>query len=593
MLTKLLFICKKYYIIPMKSFRRRMFMLHELSIRNLAVIEEASVQFHNGFHVLTGETGAGKSILIDALSLVVGGRGSSDMVRYGCEKSEVEAMFDLSFEHPVWSKLSALGIQHDANEMLIVRRELSSTGKSSSRVNGQLVTITMLREIGESLVNIHGQHEHQSLLKNEQHLEWLDMYGGASLLNNKKAYAQQYEQLLLIRSQLHELENTSRHNVQMHDLYLFQIEEISAAKLKPGEDEELLEQRKMLMYAEKRTSSVKEAYGHLNDGQGLEALSRAINRLTDIVSYDESALAPMLEQLQTAYYGAEDVMYQLRSYRDGIETDPEQLTNVEDRLDLIRTLKRKYGESIEEIIAYLAKITDERDKMENRDERLQQLKDQEEAEYKQAYALAEKLSILRKKAAIKLSNEIKDQLTGLQMGAAKFEVEINHALQDAEERIRLSATGLDHAVFMMSTNPGEPLKPLHKVASGGEMSRIMLALKSIFAQIDQIPVLIFDEVDTGVSGRAAQAIAEKLSSLAENCQVFSISHLPQVACMADHHYEIRKQFVGERTYTSVTQLIGDERINELARMLGGVEITEKTKHHAQEMLDLALGLKGA
>jgi len=568
-------------------------MLHELSIRNLAVIEEANVQFHKRFHVLTGETGAGKSIMIDALSLVVGGRGSSDMVRYGCDKAEVEALFDLPSEHPVWQRLVNLGIQHDSSEMLIVRRELTATGKSSSRVNGQLVTITMLREIGESLVNIHGQHEHQSLLKSEQHLEWLDMYGGAELLSVKRQYHVQYEQLLLVRSQLHELENTSRHNVHMQDLYAFQIDEIGSAQLKTGEDEELLEQRKMLMYAEKRSSSVNEAYGLLNDGQGLDAISRAISRLTDIVSYDEAALAPMLEQLQSAFYTAEDVMYQLRGYRDGIEADPQQLQFVEDRLDFIRSLKRKYGETIEEIHAYLEKITEERDKLENRDELLEQLKAQEASVYSAAYQLAQKLSELRKKAAQQLSGEIKEHLTQLQMGAANFEVNLQSMPYDDTSIVRLSATGIDHAVFMMSTNPGEPLKPLHKVASGGEMSRIMLALKTIFAAIDQIPVLVFDEVDTGVSGRAAQAIAEKLSKLAKDCQVFSITHLPQVACMADHHYEIKKQFVGERTYTSVAELTDELRINELARMLGGVEITEKTKHHAQEMLDLAIGLKGA
>jgi len=568
-------------------------MLHELSIRNLAVIEEANVQFHKGFHVLTGETGAGKSIMIDALSLVVGGRGSSDMVRYGCDRTEVEALFDLPTDHPVWQRLSALGIQHDSSEMLIVRRELTASGKSSSRVNGQLVTITMLREIGESLVNIHGQHEHQSLLKSEQHLEWLDMYGGAELLSVKRQYQEQYERLLLVRSQLHELDNTSRHNVHMQDLYAFQVEEITAAKLKPGEDEELLEQRKMLMYAEKRSSSVNEAYGLLNDGQGLDAISRAISRLTDIVSYDETALSPMLEQLQSAFYTAEDVMYQLRSYRDGIESDPQQLQYVEDRLDLIRSLKRKYGETIEEIQTYLEKITEERDKLENREELLEQLKAQEAEIYADAYQVAQKLSALRQEAGQQLSGEIKEHLKQLQMGAANFEVNLQTLPKDETSYVRLSATGIDHAVFMMSTNPGEPLKPLHKVASGGEMSRIMLALKTIFAAIDQIPVLVFDEVDTGVSGRAAQAIAEKLSKLARDCQVFSITHLPQVACMADHHYEIRKQFVGERTYTSVVELTDELRINELARMLGGVEITEKTKHHAQEMLDLAIGLKGA
>jgi len=568
-------------------------MLRELSIRNLAVIEEANVEFQQGFHVLTGETGAGKSILIDALSLVVGGRGSADMVRYRCDKAEVEAMFDLDKDHPVWNKLSNLGIQYDVEEMLVVRRELTATGKSSSRVNGQLVTITMLREIGETLVNIHGQHEHQSLLKSEQHLEWLDMYGGHKLIAVRQQYQQRYEELLLVRSQLHELENTSRHNVQMQDLYLFQIEEISNAALKIGEDELLAEQRQLLLYAEKRMSSINEAYELLHSDRALDVLRRSISKLSDIVNYDQEALLPMLEQLQAAFYGAEDVMFQLRGYRDGIESDPEQLQIVEDRLDLIRTLKRKYGETIEDILSYLNKITLEVDKMENRDERLEELKQLEEQTYHAAMIVAEELSALRQEAALSLSEAIKTELTQLQMGAALFEVAISSASSEQQERVKLSGTGLNQAVFMMSTNPGEPVKPLHKVASGGEMSRIMLALKAIFSKIDQIPVLIFDEVDTGVSGRAAQAIAEKLSTLANGCQVFSITHLPQVACMADHHYEIKKQFIEERTFTSVTKLVEGHRINELARMLGGVEITDKTKHHAQEMLDLAYRLKGA
>ena len=568
-------------------------MLHELSIRNLAVIEEAQVNFHQGFHVLTGETGAGKSILIDALSLVVGGRGSADMVRYGTEKAEVEALFDLSTEHPVWSKLAHLGLDYDSSEMLVVRRELTSTGKSSSRVNGQLVTITMLKEIGETLVNIHGQHEHQSLLKSEQHLEWLDMYGGQALAETKQHYHACYEQLLLVRSQLHELENSTRVNEQMKDLYTFQIEEIQSAKLVVGEDDELAEQRTLLMYAEKRTNAANEAYIALHDENGLQSINEAIKKITDILKYDEQALHPILEQLQNAYYTAEDAMYSLRTYRDEVESDPEQLQIVEDRLDLIRSLKRKYGETIEDILGYYNKIVEELDKMENRDEHLAKLQAQETRLYTQAYEQALVLSELRKNAAIQLAEEITTELKQLQMGASLFEVSLEQAKVVEGERARLSAAGLDLAVFMMSTNPGEPLKPLHKVASGGEMSRIMLALKAIFAKLDQIPVLIFDEVDTGVSGRAAQAIAEKLSSLAHNCQVFSITHLPQVACMADHHYEIRKQVRDSRTYTSVTELKEEARINELARMLGGVEITDKTRHHAQEMLDMALSLKGA
>lgn len=570
-------------------------MLRELSIRNLAVIEEIHVAFHNGFHVLTGETGAGKSILIDALSLIVGGRGSADMVRYGCDKAEMEAMFDLPHNHPVWSQLERLGVQHRPEEMLVIRRELSAQGKSSCRVNGQLVTITMLREIGEYLVNIHGQHEHQSLLRTDQHLEWLDLFGGDLLLERREQYKQVYGQLSQVRQSLRDVEDTSRQNVQMLDLYRFQIEEISSAKLKPGEDEELAEERRKLMYAGKRMDAATDAYDLLYGDKGLDALSRAITKLNDIQNYDPAVLGPLVEQLQSAYYQAEDVAFQLRDYRDDIESDPERLAFVEDRLDLINGLKRKYGETIPDILAYLEQTINERDKIENRDEMLAQLKEKEEALFKQTLELARELSKLRQHASERLADAVQTELRQLQMPSARFQVSLDNKTEEGSPALRakLHANGMDDAVFMLSTNPGEPVKPLNKIASGGEMSRIMLALKSIFAEIDQIPTLIFDEVDTGVSGRAAQAIAEKLSSLSSKCQVFSITHLPQVACMSDHHFEIKKKVHNDRTSTSVTELTREMRIEELARMLGGVEVTEKTKHHAQEMLDLAHGLKGA
>lgn len=570
-------------------------MLRELSIRNLAVIEEVNVTFHHGFHVLTGETGAGKSILIDALSLVVGGRGSADMVRYGCDKAEMEAMFDMAPAHPVWQVLSKLGVNAFQEEMLVIRRELSSHGKSTSRVNGQLVTMTMLREIGECLVNIHGQHEHQSLLRTEQHLEWLDLFAGDLLIERKEQYRVVYGQLQQARASLRELENSARQNVQMLDLYRFQIEEISSAKLKPQEDELLAEQRRKLMYAGKRMDAAADAYSLLYGDKGLDAISKAISRLTDIQSYDSAKLSPLLEQLQSAFYQAEDAAFQLRDYRDGIESDPELLSQVDDRLDLINGLKRKYGETIPDILAYLEKTTIARDNIENRDQLLEELRAEEMRLYSEALELAKELSKLRSHASTKLSEAIEKELGQLQMPAAKFRVQLEQPVrQSAEDAVvRLHTNGMDEAVFMLSTNPGEPLKPLSKIASGGEMSRIMLALKSIFAEIDQVPVLIFDEVDTGVSGRAAQAIAEKMSQLASKCQVFSITHLPQVACMADHHYEIRKQVIGARTSTSVMELVGSVRIEELARMLGGVEVTEKTRHHAQEMLDLAHRQKGA
>jgi DNA repair protein RecN (Recombination protein N) len=570
-------------------------MLRELSIRNLAVIEEVNVAFHHGFHVLTGETGAGKSILIDALSLVVGGRGSADMVRYGCDKAEMEGMFDLPQVHPVWAVLQRLGVKASAEEMLVIRRELSAQGKSSSRVNGQLVTMTMLREIGECLVNIHGQHEHQSLLRSEQHLEWLDLFAGDLLIERKQQYGHVFGELQQARTSLKDIEVSTRQNEQMLDLYRFQIEEISAAKLKAGEDEWLAEERRKLMCAGKRMDAVSEAYELLYGGQGLDAISKAVSKLTDIQGYDSAVLSPLLEQLQSAFYQAEDAAFQLRSYQEGIESDPGLLAEVDDRLNMINNLKRKYGETIPDILAYLDKIIMERDKIENRDQLLEQLQAQEAKLYKEALALAQELSKLREHASATLSSSIEKELGQLQMSAAKFGVQLEQTSSAASQngRVKLHATGMDEAIFMLSSNPGEPMKPLSKIASGGEMSRIMLAMKSIFAEIDQVPVLIFDEVDTGVSGRAAQAIAEKLSKLAAKCQVFSITHLPQVACMADHHYEIRKQVVSARTSTSVAELSDHIRIEELARMLGGVEVTEKTRHHAQEMLDLAYKQKGA
>ncbi|MUT66762.1 DNA repair protein RecN [Paenibacillus sp. NEAU-GSW1] len=571
-------------------------MLREMSIRNLAVIEEVNVSFHHGFHVLTGETGAGKSIIIDALSLIVGGRGSADMVRYGCDKAEMEAMFDLHRNHPVWRVLDKLGVHASADEMLVIRRELTSQGKSSSRVNGQLVTMTMLREIGECLVNIHGQHEHQSLLRTEQHLEWLDMFAGDLLIERKQAYRAVFHELQKTRSSLRELEESTRQNVQMLDLYRFQIEEITNAQLKPGEDEKLAEEKRKLQYAGKRMDSVSDAYSYLTGGKGIDALNKAITKLMDIQTFDPGRISPLLEQLQSAYYQAEDAAFQLRDYRDSIDSDPEQLAFIDDRLDLINSLKRKYGETIPDILAYLKRTSLERDKIENRDDYLDKLRKEERVLYERAVELAAELSQLRTHAAKRLSESIESELVQLQMNKAIFCVQLDRIGQHEsveEAKISLNGNGMDEAVFMMSTNPGEPLKPLSKIASGGEMSRIMLALKSIFAEIDQIPVLIFDEVDTGVSGRAAQAIAEKMSQLSMRCQIFSITHLPQVACMADHHYEISKQVVGQRTCTSVTKLSLQTRIEELARMLGGVEVTEKTRHHAQEMLDLANRQKGA
>lgn len=561
-------------------------MLRELSIRNLAVIEQASVTFHEGFHVLTGETGAGKSIVIDALALAAGGRGSADMIRHGSDRASIEAVFDLPDTHPVWEALHNLGIDADPADSLVIRRELHAQGKSAARINGQLVTLGMLKEAGEYLVNLHGQHEHQSLLKTDRHLEWLDQFAGEAIREEKAAYERLYQEYQQVLSEKKALEEKSRQAMQMLDLYKFQLEEIDAARLKPGEDEALADERRKLANAEKLAEAVSEAYELIYGAKGLSALGKAISRLQDMVKVDPQALQPLVEQLQSAYYTAEDAAFQLRDYRDGIEFNPQRLAEVEERLDLLFQFKRKYGETVEDILAYRDKIQTEAENLEHRDERLRELGEREQALHEELLQRAQRLSGIRRETGQVLARAVVRELEELQMPHAVFEVKL--------EQGGLTAAGMDTAEFLMSTNPGEPPKPLAKIASGGEMSRVMLALKAIFAKIDRIPVLVFDEVDAGVSGRAAQAVADKLSRLARECQVFAITHLPQVACMADHQYEVRKEVNDNgRTVTLVRELTGDERVEELARLLGGVEVTEKTRHHAQEMLVLADRRKNA
>ncbi|MCD1260697.1 DNA repair protein RecN [Paenibacillus athensensis] len=568
-------------------------MLTELSIRNLAVIEQVHIRFKMGFHVLTGETGAGKSIIIDALSLIVGGRGSAELVRYGCDKAEIEALFELPAEHPVWSTLAGLGIAADPAEHLVIRREITAAGKSSSRINGQLVNLTMLRGAGDWLVNIHGQHEHQSLLKIDEHVHWLDLFGEAEIRGAKAAYHASYDAYVKLQKELRELQETSKQSLHMLDLYRFQIEELSSAALKPGEDETLSDEKRKLANAEKLYQNANDAYELLYGGnRALDTAGKALSRLQDIAALDPSRLQPLLEQAQSAYYQLEDAAFQLRDYRDDIEFNPLRLDEIEQRLDLLSSLRRKYGESIPDMLAYLEQILRETDLIENKDEHIRKLEDALRLEEQRLGAAAAELSALRRQVAERLAAAIETELRDLQMERTMFRVQLQRTADERGievegSRVRFGRSGVDQVEFLMAPNPGEPLRGLSRIASGGELSRIMLAMKTIFARIDQIPVLVFDEVDTGVSGRAAQAIAEKLSVLSRSCQVFSITHLPQVACMADVHFAIHKEVDRERTYTRVTDLDEQGRIAELARMLGGVEVTETTLHHAGEMLNLA------
>lgn len=568
-------------------------MLKELSIKNLAVVEAVRLSFRKGFHVLTGETGAGKSIIIDALSLIAGGRGSSELVRYGEDKAEIEALFEVPAGHPVWETLTSLGIESGDDDVLIIRREINAQGKSVSRINGQLVNLTMLKAAGEWLVNIHGQHEHQSLLKAEAHINWLDLFGGPEIGQAKDAYQQAYDEFSSLAKQLEELRDSEKHTLQTQDLYRFQLEEISEAGLKPEEDESLLEEKRKLTSAEKLYQNANDAYEALNGtGKGLDWVRKASRCLQDIASYDHAVLQPLTEQVQSAFYQLEDAAFQLRDYRDQIEFNPSRIDQIEQRLDLIASLRRKYGDSVADILAYFQTIQDELESLDHKEEKLQELETRWTIVRGDLAKYATRLSDLRKLAGEKLAGEIERELRSLHMERTQFRVSINRTedsrgIPIGDSLVKISRSGCDQVEFLIAPNPGEPLRGLGKIASGGELSRIMLAMKSIFAKMDRIPVLIFDEVDTGVSGRAAQAIAEKMALLSSGCQVFSITHLPQVACMADVHFLISKAVEGERTFTRVQDLDEQARAAELARMLGGVEITETTLHHAKEMLALA------
>lgn len=566
-------------------------MLLELTIRNLAIIKQVTISFRKGLNILTGETGAGKSIIIDALGLLLGERSSTDFVRYGEKRAEVEGLFELHAGHPAIQICAGFGVQADQDGMLVVRRDISAQGKSIIRINGQLVTLAMLRELGPWLVTVHGQHDAHALLQADKHITWLDAYGEQQLNTAKKEYDALFQAYRKARSDLERMAKNEREMMQRVDLLSYQFREIEEASLQPGEDEKLLSQRKKWAHSEKVYAGMQAAYRALNgDQRGLDWLGHAMSELERVQQYDES-IGPIVEAVQTAYYQVEDVVHQLRQFGDRYDFDPVRLADVERRLDMIQTLKRKYGKSIDEILEYAAAIQDELEEIEHYDDRLQQLQGKLcELEADLAVEAME-LSMIRQECARRLSAAIEQQLKELHMERARFAIEVRQIVGDngieiEGNRYQVDENGMDHVEFMISPNPGEPLRPLAKIASGGELSRVMLAIKTILADTEQVGTLIFDEVDTGVSGRAAQAIAEKLARVGMNRQVLCITHLPQVASLADAHYYINKEMNDQETATSVVLLTDEERVLELARMLGGAAVTEKTAEHAREMIDL-------
>ncbi len=559
-------------------------MLVELHVTNFALIDRLDLTFGAGLNILTGETGAGKSIIIDALGLALGGRAGADLVRTGAAKATVEAVFDLAHApDEVRRRLADAGLDgEDEEDTLLVTRELARAGgKSQCRINGRLMPVAVLKEIAEGLVDVHGQHEHQSLLAADRHVDILDNWGGKDALALRQSVAALFTEVNALKREREQLRTDARERARMLDLYRFQQEELEGAKLRPGEEEELAADRSRLANSEKLSAAAGDAYATLSGAErgagALDALNAALAAVEHAAALDEN-LSPLAETLGSAVSYAEDAARALRVYQESVEFNPERLEEIESRLDLIRTLKRKYGETLEEIIAYGEELTAKLDALENSEAREEELTAAIAKSEEKLNAAAARLTKARRKASENFAAGIARELADLGMAATQFEVSI--------EPQPTTSKGADRVEFLLSPNPGEPLRPLAKIASGGEMSRIMLAMKSVLARTGAIPTMIFDEIDVGVGGRTAQTIGDKLEALAQGAQIMCITHLPQIASRAGTHFFIEKQVHEGRTTVSVAPLDSEGRIEEIARMLGGSRRSEAVVQHAREMLSV-------
>ncbi len=561
-------------------------MLRELNIKNFAIIDQLRVEFARGLNVFTGETGAGKSIIVDALNLALGERASADLIRTGCQEAVVEAAFELNPDSAaaIASMLSDQGIEMNSGEDLIVRRVLSASGKNKVYINGSLANLTTLSMLGESLADIHGQHEHQSLLSLERQMDMLDSFGGFRALRDVMAEA--YGQLQDARKELREREAGERDRAQREDMLRFQKNEIEAAMLRAGEDEELANEQKLLANAEKLAGFSRAADEALysSDNSVMAGLKKAMTSLREIAAIDDR-LVPVLELCETGRAQIEEAAREVSVYADRVEFDPGRLEQIGDRIDLIRKLKKKYGSTVEEIMEYGGKAAAELERMEKSTEEIERLTKAIQSMRAEMTAKAQELTKKRRSAARELEKKVEAELSYLGMKRAAFTVKIiQEPGDDTLDGHKLGPRGVDRTEFLISPNPGEEPKSLAKIASGGELSRIMLALKTILVEGDGIPTLVFDEVDAGIGGAIAEEVGKKLSRVAARRQVFCITHLPQIASMATSHYGVSKSVKKERTSTDVRLLDKKERIDEIARMLGGKTITEATLTHAEEMI---------
>jgi len=555
-------------------------MLKALSIKNIAVIENVNIDFSEGFNILTGETGAGKSIIIDSLNMIKGERISKNIIRNGEERAKVDAVFDISDELSAWL-YDEFGIEAEGE--LLISREITADGKGNVRINGTPVLISMLKSIGEKLINIHGQHDNTSLLSPKTHIHFLDSYGGKEIADALEIYKKYHFEYKEIKSEIEKIDLDEQEALRRSEMLKYQIEEIDMSSLVIGEDEELEARKAILENALKIATSTNKAYSSLYEGgdygtSAYDALWTALNAIEGIIHLD-AELEKTYSSLSDAGEAISEGARFLKNYCDNVDSSGYELDEVETRLEQIHTLKIKYGNTIEEILQKRDEFQTELDAISGSGERLETLKKELEEKAKERKEASQKLTELRKKYALGLSKEIMKQLSELNMPNVMFDTQF--------KEVDFKNDGKDDAEFLICTNAGEGLKPLASIASGGELSRIMLAIKSTLAGCDGVKLLIFDEIDTGVSGATAQKIGEKLWKMSEYAQVMCITHLPQIAAMADNHYFIKKHSDGERTRTEVTHLNEEERISEVARALGGTSVSEAAKSNAKELIDLA------
>ena len=556
-------------------------MLQELAIKNFAIIDNLTISFDGGMTVLTGETGAGKSIIIDAVGLLAGGRASSDLIRHGENKTVVQGLFEMPGTPYLFDLMTEYGITPDPDQV-VLQRELSNSGKNVTRVNGTLVTVAVLREVAGHLIDIHGQNEHQELMNPQKHLSLLDQYGDSALVALVDAYENKYADYQKIQTERSNLMVDEQQNIQRIDLLTFQINEIEQAHLVDDyEEDALVDERNVLANYQRILQGLTTLYAVLQGEEGnvIDQVGIGLEAVQRIESFGKS-YQELATSISESFYQLQDAAATIRNEIDEMSYDEGRLNEIELRLETLKQLKRKYGPTIKEIREYYDSIVIELAMISNKESYLNQLQQRYDETLTLLQDVGRELTKKRRKIARKLEIEVQNQLKELYMDKATFQVVFKE-----QEIIR--SNGLHDVEFFIAPNVGEPPKPLAKIASGGELSRMMLAMKTIFTQTQGITSIIFDEVDTGVSGRVAQAIANKIHVVSEHSQVLCITHLAQVAAISDHHFFIEKDVIEERTFTHVEKITGSKRTAEIARMLAGTEITELSIAHAEELLDLA------